>query len=154
MELTYQDRAQRLSKIIEIAEAIIKTSNTLSEDLKSHMLQWGEQVKYMALYPEPKFKRVGSIKSLENDFLNYWNEATGPEVEMFWSTLNNNNIQLERKDIFKAILKRRKIKDLSEYDYVIDNIVICEQLRKINNEQVIELNKFLEDFEHRNAGKM
>lgn len=152
-KLTYQDRAERLAKIVDIAESVIKGSDILSDDTKSGKLQWGRQIKEMALNPEPQFKRVASIKYLEDDFLTYWNEASGPDVEKFWSTLNNGGIDFERKDIIKAILKRGKIKDIYEYDYVIDNIVVAEQLGRINNGQVDELNRFLGEFEQKNAVK-
>lgn len=150
---TYQERAGRLAKIIDIAETVVKSSDSLSEDMRSHMLQWGQQIRNMALNPEPQFKRVASIKYLENDFLTYWNEASGPDVERFWSTVGNSGIDFERKDILKAILKKRLIKDIHEYDYVVDSILVAEQLGKINAEQVVELNKFLGEFELRNATK-
>jgi len=150
---TYQERADRLTKTIDIAETVIKLSDTLSEDRRSRMLQWGQQVKHMALNPEPQFKRLASLKYLENDFLTYWNEASGPDVERFWLTVGNSGIDFERKDILKAILTRRRIRDIHEYDYVIDSIVVAEQLGKINVEQVVELNKYLGEFEERNASK-
>src|SRR5829696_5669155 len=128
---TYQERADRLAKTINIAETILKSSDSHSDDMRSHMLQWGQQIRDMALNPEPQFKRVASIKYLENDFLTYWNEASGPDVERFWLTVGNSSIDFERKDILKAILKRRRIKDIHEYDYVVDSIVVAEQLEKI-----------------------
>ena len=150
---SYQDRAERLAKTVDIAESVIKASDTLSEDIKSRMLQWGQQVKQMALNPEPQFKRLASVKYLENDFLTYWNEAGGPDVEKFWSIVSNSGIVSERKDMMSAILKRRRIKDIHEYDYVIDSIEVAEQVGKIDGDQVVELSKFLGEFEQRNAGK-
>ena len=41
----------------------------------------------------------------------------------------------------------KKIKDIHEYDSVIDNIVAAEQRGQINNDQVIELNKLIGEFE-------
>jgi hypothetical protein len=150
---TYKDRAERLARTVDIAELVIKTSDTLSEDTKSRKLQWGQQIKQMALNPEPQFKRVASIKYLENDFLTYWNEASGPEVEKFWTTLNKSGIDFERKDMLNVILKRGRIKDIHEYDYVVDSILVAEQTGKINSDQVVMLNGFLGAFEQRNAGK-
>jgi hypothetical protein len=43
--------------------------------------------------------------------------------------------------------------DIHEFDNIIDNIVVAEQIGRINQEQVIELNKMIGDFENRNKGK-
>jgi len=72
---TYQERTEQFAKIIDIADKIIRDSKTLSEESKLQILNWGQQIKHMALNPEPPFRKVASIKYLENDFLIYWNES-------------------------------------------------------------------------------
>lgn len=150
---SYQERAEMLAKAVDIAESVIKESSTLSEDVKSHMLQWEQQVKQMALNPKKQFKRVASIKYLENDFLTYWNEATGPDVEEFWSMVARSGIVYKRKDVLGAILKRGKIKDIHEYEYLTDSLVVEQQTGRINRDQANELSRFLEEFERRNKDK-
>jgi hypothetical protein len=150
---TYQDRAEQLARAVDIADAIIKASTVFSEEYKTHFLKWGQQVKYMALNPEPQFKKIVSLKYLENDFLTFWNESNGQDIDKFWSTISANNIDYQRKDTIQAVLKRKKIKDIHEYDNIVDNIVVAEQLDQITKAQVVELNKLIGEFEERQAKK-
>nr|WP_321453084.1 hypothetical protein [uncultured Carboxylicivirga sp.] len=150
---TYQERAERLSKAVDIAVKIVNESERFGEDFKTPMINFCNQVKQMALNPKPQFKKVVSIKYLENDFLTYWNESADKDVDKFWIELHKNGIDFEKKDTIQSVLKRGKIKDIHEFDNIIDNIVVAEQIGRINREQVIVLNKMIGDFENRNKGK-
>jgi hypothetical protein len=151
--MTYQERAERLSKAVDIAVKIINESERFGDDFKTPMINFCNQIKQMALNPEPQFKKVASIKYLESDFLTYWNESADKEVDKFWIELYKNGIDFEKKDTIQTVLKRGKIKDIHEFDNIIDNIVVAEQIGRNNKEQVIELNKMIGDFENRNKGK-
>ena len=150
---TYQERAERLAKTIDIAEKVIVDSKSFDEKTRTHFLKWGQEIKHMALNPEPQFKKVASLKYLENDFLIYWNEADGEDIEKFWIELYKNGIDFERKDTIQAVLKRKRIKDIPEYDSVIDNIVVAEQIGRIDKSQVKELNQLIGEFEQRQTKK-
>lgn len=151
--VTYQERAERLAKAVDIAVKIINESDQLGDDFKTPMFSFCNQVKQMALNPEPQFKKVASIKYLENDFLTYWNESADKEVDKFWNELYKNGIDFKRKDTIQTVLKRGKIKDIHEYDNIVDNIVVAEQIGRINKEQAIELSQMIGDFENQNKGK-
>lgn len=150
---TYQEKAERLSKTIDIAEKVIIDSKTLDEKTRTHFFEWGRKIKHLALNPDPLFKKVASLKYLENDFLIYWNEADGLDVEKFWTELYKNEIDYNRKDTLNAVLKRKRIKDIQEYDSVIDNIVVAEQIGRIDKGQVKELNQLIGEFEQRQIDK-
>lgn len=151
--MTYQERAERLSKAVDIAVKIVNESEQFGDDFKTPMINFCNQLKQMALNPEPQFKKVASIKYLENDFLTYWNESTDKEVDKFWIEIHKNGIDFEKKDTIKTVLKRGKIKDINEFYNIIGNIVIAEQIGWIDQEQIIELNRMIGDFENRNKGK-
>jgi hypothetical protein len=150
---TYQERAVRLAKTIDIAEKVIIDSKSLDKKTRTHFLKWGREIKHIVLNPEPQFKKVASLKYLEDDFLIYWNEADGEDIEKFWTELYKNGIDFERKDTLRAVLKRKRIKDIHEYDNVIDNIVVAEQIGRIDKNQVKELNQLIEEFEQRQTEK-
>jgi hypothetical protein len=150
---TYQEKAEQLAKTIDIAEKVIVGSKSLDEKTRTHFFNWGREIKNMALNPKPQFKKVASLKCLENDFLIYWNEAHGEDIEKFWTEVYKNRIDFERKDTIQAVLKRNKIKDIHEYDSVIDNIVVAEQIGRIDKIQVNKLNKMIGEFEQRQAKK-
>lgn len=152
--LTYQERAERLAKTIDIAEKVIAVSKSLDEKTRTHLLKWGREIKHMALNPEPQFKKVASLKYLENDFLIYWNEANGEDIEKFWIELYKNGIDFERKDTLQSVLKRKRIKDIHEYDSVVDNIVAAKQIGQIDKNQVKELNQLIGEFEQRQTKKL
>ncbi len=151
--MTYQERAERLSKAVDIAVKIVNESERFRDDFKTPMINFCTQVKQLALNPDPQFKKVASIKYLERDFLTYWNESADKEVDKFWAEIHKNGIDFEKKDTIQTVLKRGKIKNIHEFDNIIDNIVVAEQIGRINQEQVIELNKMIGDFENRNKGK-
>lgn len=55
---TYQERAERLAKAIDIAKKIIVDSKSLDEKAITHFTNWGKEIKQMALYPKPQFKTL------------------------------------------------------------------------------------------------
>ena len=148
---TYQERAERLAKAIDIAEKVIVDSGSLDEKTKTHFINWGQETKQMALHPEPQFKKVASLKYLEHNFFIYWNEADGEDIEKFWTEIYTYGIGFERKDTLQAVLKRKKIKDIHEYDSIIDSIVAAEQTGRIDKNQVKELNQLIGEFEQRQS---
>ncbi len=150
---TYQERAERLAKTIDIAEKVIVNSKSLDEKTINHFINWGREIKHMALNPQPQFKKVASLKYLENDFLIYWNEANGEDIEKFWTEILKNGIDFERKDTIQAVLKRKRIKNIHEYDSIIDKIVTAEQIGRIDKTQVKELNQLIGEFEQRQTKK-
>lgn len=150
---TYKERAERLVEAIDIAEKVIVNSKSFDEKTRIHLLKWGQEIKYMALNPEPQFKKVASLKYLENDFFIYWNEADGEDIEKFWIELYKNGIDFERKDTLQAVLIRKRINDIHEYNSVIDNIVVAEQIGRIDKNQVKELNQLIGEFEQRQTQK-
>ena len=149
IKLTYQERAERLEKAIDIAEKIISQSLEMEFSLKKAMLSFGNTTKNDALNPEPKFRKITSIKYLENDFLIYWNEAKGNDIEKFWKEIYAKKIGFERKDVIKLVLKRNKIKNRNEYNAIIDTIVVAEQIGRITTEQKEILSELIGQFENR-----
>ncbi len=149
MKLTYQERAERLEKAIDISEKIVSQSVEIEISLKKAMLNFGNTTKNDALNPEPEFRKIASLKYLENDFLTYWNEAKGNDIEIFWKEIYNNGIGFERKDTIKLVLKRNKIKNRNEYNSIIDTIVVAEQIGRITTKQKEILSKLIGQFESR-----
>lgn len=143
----YEEQADKLAKAVDIAEQVIKESADFNADLAKPMLDFGTQIKHMALNPEPQFKKLVSLKYLESDFFTFWNESKGTDVDKFWDRVFQSKLGYVRKDAIQDVLKRKKIKNIHEFDFIIDNIVVYEQTGRLNHEQVIELNKYIGDFE-------
>jgi hypothetical protein len=149
----YEEQADKFAKAVDIAEQIIKESVHFNADLAKPMMDFGTQVKHMALNPEPKFRRLASLKYLESDFFIFWNESNGPDVDKFWHRVFESNLGYVRKDAIQDVLKRKKIKNVHEFDFITDNIVVYQQTGRLNEQQAIELNHYIGEFEKRKSGK-
>jgi hypothetical protein len=143
----YEERADKFAKAVDIAEQIIKESADFNADLAKPMLDFGTKVKHMALNPEPQFRRLTSLKYMESDFFIFWNESSGPDVDKFWNRIFENKLGYVRKDAIQDVLKRKKIKNIHEFDFITDNIVVYEQTGRLSEQQVTELNKYIGEFE-------
>jgi hypothetical protein len=149
----YAEQADKFAKAVDIAEQVIKESADFNADLAKSMLDFGTQVKHMALNPEPQFRRLVSLKYLESDFFIFWNESIGRDVDKFWNRVFENKLGYVRKDAIQDVLKRKKIKNIHEFDFIVDNIVVYEQTGRLSEQQVIELNKYIAGFEKRKSGR-
>lgn len=105
--------------------------------------------KEMALNPEPKFRNLKSLKYDIEAVFTYFQEASGECVEQFWKEIKAQNLPYKRENKLAKILKRKKINNIYEFDFVTDVIVPYQQEGLINEEEVVLLNKWLGDFENR-----
>ncbi|MFK7980416.1 MAG: hypothetical protein AB8G86_10570 [Saprospiraceae bacterium] len=145
----YKEKADEIVKLIELAEEVILDSKELTKELKDQMIDFGNELKNLALNPKPQFRKVASLKYLENDFLIYWNETKGVDVENFWKKISTNKLTFKRKDILQKILKRKRIKDIHEYNVIVDKLVIAQQLEQINKEEFKLLSRLIGEFEEK-----
>lgn len=144
--MTYKEIADRLVKVIDIASEVINTEY-FPEELVDPMLTYGFNCKRHAQEVDPQIKALASIKSLENDFLTYWNEAKGEHIEIFWQMIYQNGLDVERKDVIRKVLKRGRIQSNREFNDIKDLLVAAEQIGRINREQALKLGELLEEFE-------
>jgi len=108
-------------------------------------LEWKENI----LNPEPKFRNLKSLKYDIEAVFTKFQEGNGVFVEEFWKEIKAQNLPYKRENKAAKILKRKKINNIHEYDFVNDVIVPYEQEGLINAEEVILLNEFIIEFENR-----
>ncbi len=147
---TYEQHADRLAKVIDIGYRIISESEIPLED-KARLLRMCKLDKESALNPAPIYKRVGSLRCIESEHFYYWNETQGAHIEKFWLELKRNGTQYERKDIFKSVLKRNRINNRQEYDYIIDEMLVAEVNKRITMEEYKKLNEMLLVYEKKHT---
>ena len=150
---TYEEKTGDLIRLTCIADVIVQHSSSMDPFHKERMLDWSKLIKNLVQHPEPQHKNVKSVQSLENDFLTWWNEGYGSEVELFWMELKKAGLNYERRDILKEVLKRKKIRDREEYDFMVDSIVISKENGRINNDEYFELNNLIQDGEKKKLKK-
>jgi hypothetical protein len=144
----YLDRVSAFTDALNIAQAVIK--DYLPQDaMKDQLIEFYTRLKQMANHPERGFKNVKSLSYLESAFFEYWNSNIGFHIDKFWEKISASGLQFQRQDIFKKIWQRKRIANIHEYDFVIDNMVMAQQENKITQEQADLLNVYIAAFEKR-----
>lgn len=147
----YKEKAKNLSQAIDIAIATIQEIPPKGFN-KSHIEQFIDtylDAKNKAINPEPQFANTKSLKYIIDEVFTYFQEASGETVNVFWKRINENELPYKRKNKLAKIFKRKKIKNKTEYDFVIDVILPYQQEGLINEDEVSLLNTFIKDFEEK-----
>jgi len=154
----YTEASQNLAKALDIAIAVLQkfppkgwnehyvTENKNEIDFTIDLYnEWKE----MALNPKPQYRNLKSLKYKIENVFTYFHEASGTYVEEFWKEIKAHNLPFKRENKLAKILKRKKINNIHEYDFIIDVIVPYKQEGLINDEEVVLLNKWIGEFENR-----
>ncbi len=148
---SYDEEAIKFSKAIDIAmETFEKFPPEIwSEEVLHHVKNTHIEWKKMALNPKPIFKRIASLNYLVNDFLIYFQENNGKDVEYFWKEIKTQNLNYVREDKLGKIMKRGKINNRIEFEYATDIIVVAEQEKRITEGEAKKLAEMIGEFELR-----
>lgn len=154
----YTEAAQNLAKAADIAIAVFQEFPPKGWE-EHYVIENKNQIdfiidlcnerKEMALNPKPQYCNMQSLKYKIEEVFTYFQEASGECVEQFWKEIKAQNLPYKRENKLAKILKRKKINNIHEFDFVIDVIVPYQQEGLINEEEVVLLNKWLGEFENR-----
>jgi hypothetical protein len=152
---TNVEQAEKLIKAIDIAIEVIKTNppNGFNEQHIEIVLQTYERVKNSLLNPDPKYLNLGSLKYKIQDVFTYFNEGTGETVNEFWRRIKESGLPYYRENKLEKILSKKKIKNLQEYDYVIDTMVPFKQEGAISETDFELLSQLIGEYETKKAKK-
>ncbi len=114
-----------------------------------HTVNVYREFKVGRIEAEPHFQNMASLKYDIEAVFTYFQEASGETVNQFWQEIAASNLPYQRENRMEKILLSGKIRNLQEYDYVIDTIIPFHQLGLINSEDVEKLNLFLKEFENK-----
>ncbi|MFV0506789.1 MAG: hypothetical protein ACK5L5_08800 [Bacteroidales bacterium] len=150
-KLSYEEQANNLSKAIDIAINAFQEHPPKGFDKShiDHITNTYLDARNRALNPEPQFKKVSSLKYIVEEVFTYFQEATGDTVNLFWKEINTSNLPYKRQNKLTKILKRNKIKNKVEYDFITDVIVPYEQEGLLNDDDINTLNHLLKEFENK-----
>ena len=98
---------QKLLKAIEIQNELVGNSNNFDNNTKEAFLNLGN---YWIDRIGKELFTLTSLKSIESDILTYWKESIGIDTELFWTELQKNNIDFERKDELNFALKKGRFR--------------------------------------------
>jgi len=129
-----------LSAIIEatkIAEEISHNRELLSTDGYSRqmMIDYDRDTRELCKNLPQKYFNKKSIGIIVSDFLTYYNEGGGPDVEEFWRRVQEAGLPFERKDVLGIVLNRDRVRTRSEYDIVIDTAIPASQTGRHTSDQ-------------------
>jgi hypothetical protein len=145
----YSEQAAKLSEAIDIALETLKAFPRIGyQEIHLNIVRDSYLMfKEKTLNPEPQFRNLRSLTQLRNDFLTYFQEGAGEDVEYFWKKIKERQLGYKRENKLLKILKRQRIKDQHEYDFITDVMVPYQQEGFISEEEVEKLNQFLADYE-------
>jgi len=150
-KINYSEQAKILVKVVEIAIESIRqyppegfSVNHIDQFVNTY-LDFRNKIEN----PEPQFHNMKSLKHLQNDMFIYFQEGKGKAVNHFWRQLRYNQLNFKRENKLIKILKRQKINNIKEYDFVIDVFVPYQEEGILNEEDVRVLNKLISSFENK-----
>lgn len=151
----YEEEAKYLADAIDIAIHVFENYPLPSWNKAQidHVKNFYLESKNSALNPEPKYKNIASLKYIKDDIFTPFQEGSGKYVDVFWMKIKESNLPFERENKLEKILKRKRINNEQEYNYVIDTIVPFQQEGRISEEDVINLNTYIDNFEKKNKLK-
>lgn len=147
----YTEMSEFLVKAIDIAILAFREHPPKIFDEHSYklMLDYYCSAKEDVLIREKKFRNLTSLKYDIADVFTYFQESSGETVNFFWDNIKKENLPFKRENKMKKILKRRRINNNQEYDFVIDVMIPYLQEGLINDNDIIVLNKLISEFENK-----
>jgi hypothetical protein len=145
----YKQSVENLSTAIDIALDVIQKypPNKFKEsDIKQFISVYYE-CKNKIENPAPRFANLRSLKYSIDEVFIYFQEGNGKAVNLFWERIRESQLPYRRENKLAKILKRKKIKNDIEYDFVVDVIVPYQQEGLIDESDIILLNGLISDFE-------
>ncbi len=116
---------------------------------QEHFINTYKRWKESCLNPEDKFRNLGSLKYTIQDVFTFFQEGSGPTVEYFWNKLEKAGLDFKRENKLGKILKRGKVKNRVEYDYVTDMLVVAQQKEIVTELEAQRLSEMLGKFENK-----
>ena len=147
-DISGEQYKEALLKMIDICtELIIAFPKTFGgSDNQDFALSIGADHKKYLENPTIR-KTKANLRYIEEMNLAYFQEGHGEVVELFWQKVKKQNLPFQRVNKMAKILKRGRIKDEYEYDFVTDVIVPYIQEGMITAEEEIKLKEMLGKFE-------
>ena len=147
----YEEMSLNLIKATDIAIESIKKFPPKREGdgFWKHLVNCYQENKELIINAAPKFRNLTSLKYDYESIFTRFQEGSGEDVEEFWRRIKEENLPFKRENKMAKILKRKKINNDIEYDFVTDVIVPYQQEGMITEEEVILLSTYLGKFENR-----
>ncbi len=153
--LKYNEAVENLIEAVSIAIQVIKDypPKELNNTQLHHVINVYSEWKADIVNPKPKFANMSSLKYKIENVFTYFQEDKGETVEMFWQKIKEAELPYKRENKLAKILKRKRIKDNIEFDFVTDVIVPYQQEGLITEDESMLLKQYIGNFEMKNKQK-
>lgn len=154
-KLSYEEQTVHLTAAIDIAINSFQMfpppnwdKNSIQRAINTYI-----SLKNSLKDPEPRYKNMKSLSYLENDVFTYFQEGSGKTVDFFWAQIKSSGLQYRRENKLARVIKRGKIRNRLEYDFIIDVLVPYQQEGIIGPDETSLLNNFIAVFEEKHPDK-
>jgi hypothetical protein len=150
-KFSYEDHAKELGAAIDIAIESVKKYPPINHKPEhvDHFVNTYLKFKIDVLNPKDMYRNSKSFAYLKEEVLFYFQEASGDTVNYFWNRIKESKLNFKRENKMAKILKRQRIKNGIEYDFVIDVLVPYIEEGLLSDKEVNQLNKYILEFENK-----
>lgn len=146
----FEIEQKKLLEIIDVAFlAYNKYENSYEPELFKNIIRFIAEYRKHA--ESPKRRRLSNLNDITQMVLIYFQEGFGPDVDFFWNEIEARRIDLKRVDVLEKILRKKRISNDSEYDFVTDMLVEAQQTGQITEETAELLDHYLGIYEKKHA---
>jgi len=145
---TYEEEVNNLLQAINIAIIVIQengASDNRSIPLNNFHAQLIEEIKNSG----PQFRNLKSLSYKIDDLFTFFQEGSGIIVDKFWEKIKESNLPYKRVNRIAKILKRGKIKNDIEYQFIIDVMQPYLTEGVFTEEEYAQVNGMIDAFENR-----
>lgn len=137
---------QSLITLTELAIDIFRSHDT---NKNRGLIDGYELLKEHLINLDSKFMNRKGLSDIEDSILTFFNESSGELVSSFWDRITELDLPYRKKDKLTQILKRGRLINRNEFDFVTDTLVAMRQENKISFKEFELLSKMLEDYQNR-----
>ena len=99
---------EKLIRLTEVIDKVVDASTVLDDQTRLALKGFSLYARdFLARSPKPNSYQITSLTS---GLLDYWNQRIKPEIEIFWTELKNNGIELERKNPLRFALEKNRFR--------------------------------------------
>lgn len=99
---------EKLIRLTEIVDKVVDASTVLDDQTRLALKGFSMYARdFLARSPKPS---TYQITSLTSGLLDYWNQRIKPEIEIFWTELKKNGIELDRKNPLRFALEKNRFR--------------------------------------------
>jgi hypothetical protein len=102
----------KLLRTTEIHDKIVDASTAFDDKTKQAFKNMSKYIKDF-LTANPKTNAY-QLRTLTNELLTYWNESISSDTEKFWTELQTNNIDTERKEPLRFALTKKRFRTVEQ----------------------------------------